>query len=109
MVKRTIITLILYACFYATAFCQSEDFMKIYKACLKAQSSMSDDEGSKTEIKEALKLITDAKWSMLIMQNEDVRGEANIKKHMVFTSSFFNEMSKGNNVFNEAKVHIKSV
>lgn len=68
---------------------------------------MSDDEGSKTEIREAMKLITDAKWSMLIMQNEDVKGEANIKKHMVFTSSFFNEMSKGNNVFKKAKEYAK--
>lgn len=106
MIKRTITTLLLYISFYTTAFCQSVDFMKVYKACQKAQSSMSDDEGSKTEIREALKLITDAKWSMLIMQNEDVKGEANIKKHMVFTSSFFNEMSKGNNVFKKAKVRI---
>lgn len=106
MVKRTIITLLLCACIHTTAFCQSEDFMKVYRACLKAQSSMKDIDGSKPEIREALKLITDAKWSMLIMQNEDVKGEANIKKHMVFTSSFFNEMSKGNNVFKKAKVRI---
>ena len=45
---------------------------------------MKDIDGSKPEIREAPKLITDAKWSMLIMQNEDVRGEANIKKHMIF-------------------------
>lgn len=107
MIKRTITTLLLYVSFHTTAFCQSVDFMKVYKACQKAQSSMSDDEGSKTEIREALRLITDAKWSMLIMQNEDVKGEANIKKHMVFTSSFFNEMSKGNNVFKKAKEYAK--
>lgn len=107
MIKRTITTLLLYISFYTTAFCQSVDFMKVYKACQKAQSSMSDDEGSKTEIREAMKLITDAKWSMLILQNEDVKGEANIKKHMVFTSSFFNEMSKGNNVFKKAKEYAK--
>ena len=107
MIKRTITTLLLYVSFHTTAFCQSVDFMKVYKACQKAQSSMSDDEGSKTEIREALRLITDAKWSMLIMQNEDVKGEANIKKHMVFTSSFFNEMSKGNNVFKKAKEYAR--
>lgn len=107
MRKRTIITLLLCACFHATAFCQSEDFMKVYRACQKAQSSMSDDEGSKSEIKEALKLITDAKWSMLIMQNDNVKGEAGIKKHMVFTTSFFNEMSKGNKVFKKAKEYAK--
>ena len=107
MVKRTIITLLLCACIHTTAFCQSEDFMKVYRACLKAQSSMKDIDGSKPEIREALKLITDAKWSMLIMQNEDVRGEANIKKHMIFTTSFFNEMSKGNNVFKKAKEYAK--
>lgn len=107
MIKRTITTLLLYVSFHTTAFCQSVDFMKVYKACQKAQSSMSDDEGSKTEIREALRLITDAKWSMLIMQNEDVKGEANIKKHMVFTSSFFNEMSKGNNVFKKAKEYVR--
>lgn len=107
MIKRTITTLLLYVSFHTTAFCQSVDFMKVYKACQKAQSSMSDDEGSKTEIREALKLITDAKWSMLIMQNEDVKGEANIKKHMVFTSSFFNEICKGNNVFKKAKEYAR--
>ncbi len=68
---------------------------------------MNGNKGSKTEIREALKLITDAKWSMLIMQNEDVSGEANIKRHMVFTTSFFNEMTKGNKVFKKAKEYAK--
>lgn len=107
MIKQTIVTLLMCVSSFTAASAQSQDFMKVYKACMKAQSSMSDDEGSKSEIKESLKLITDAKWSMLIMQNEDVRGEANIKKHMVFTSSFFNEMSKGNKVFKKAKEYAK--
>lgn len=109
MIKQTIVTLLMCASSFTAACAQSQDFMKVYRACQKAQSSMSDNEGSKNEIKEALKLITDAKWSMLIMQNDDVKGEANLKGHMVFTTSFFNEMSKGNNVFKKAKEYAKEL
>lgn len=108
MLKRVYIILPVLVLCALSAFSQSNDFKKVYGACLKAQSSMSDNEGSKSEIREALRMLTDADWSTLILQNEDVEDEASsMKGHMVFSASFFKEMSLGNNVFRKASEYAK--
>ena len=107
--KRIVLELLLYICVCMVSFGQSKDFMSVYRACQKAQSSMSDNEGSKVEIQDALKLIKQSDWSSLILQDDDVKGEADMKGHMVFSTSFFAALSKGDKVYKKAREYAKEM
>ena len=107
--KRIVLELLLYICVCMVSFGQSKDFMSVYRACQKAQSSMSDNEGSKVEIQDALKLIKQSDWSSLILQDDDDKGEADMKGHMVFSTSFFAELSKGDKVYKKAREYAKEM
>lgn len=91
------------------SFGQSKDFMSVYHACQKAQLSMSDNEGSKDEIREALKLIKEANWASLVLQDDDVKGETDMKGHMVFSTPFFAELCKGDKVYKKARKYAKEL
>lgn len=107
--KRFCATSLLIMCFYTLGICQSKEFLSVYQACLKAQSSMSDNEGSKSEIMDALELIKEADWASLILQDDDIRGEADMKGHMVFSTNFFAELSKGDKVYKKAREYAKEM
>mgnify|MGYP003294624359 CR=1 FL=1 len=101
--RNRIITIIAGYMFCSAAFAQSNDFKQVFNACVKAQSSMSGGEGSKSEINEASELLGKAQWSTLILQRVSTKGEADIKGHMVFTPAFLAECAKGRTVFLKAK------
>lgn len=101
--KNRITTLIIGCMLCSTTFAQSNNFKQVYNACVKAQSSMSGGEGSKSEINEAVELLSKAKRSTLILQGVSTKGEADIKGHMVFTPAFLAECAKGRTVFKKAK------
>lgn len=101
--KNRIITTIVGCMLCSAIFAQSNDFKQVYNACIKAQSSMSGGEGSKSEINEAVELLAKAKWSTLILQGVSAKGEADMKGHMVFTPAFLAECAKGRTVFKKAK------
>ena len=59
--KNRIITTIVGCMLCSAIFAQSNDFKQVYNACIKAQSSMSGGEGSKSEINEAVELLGKAR------------------------------------------------
>lgn len=107
--KRFAFILLLFMGMCTVSFGQSKGFMSVYYACLKAQSSMSDNEGSKNEIQDALRLIKQVDWSSLILQDDDVKGEADMKGHMVFSTPFFAELCKGDKVYKRAREYAKEM
>ena len=80
--------------FSIVSYAQSEDFDKVYEACKLAQTSMSFGTGSQNEIEEAASLLTTLKWAPLILQEVDIKHEASIKNHMVFSPEFLNDVVK---------------
>lgn len=105
--KRVSFILLVFMGVYTVSLGQSKEFISVYHACRKAQSSMSDNEGSKDEIQDALKLIKQVDWSSLILQDDDVKGEADMKGHMVFSTPFFAELCKGDKVYKKAREYAK--
>ncbi len=107
--KRVAFVLLLFMGVCTVSFGQSKEFISVYHACRKAQSLMSDNEGSKDEIQDALKLIKQVDWSSLILQDDDVKGEADMKGHMVFSTPFFAELCKGDKVYKKAREYAKEL
>ena len=75
----------------------------MYEACLLAQSSMSFGEGSQNEIEEAASLLTTLRWAPLVLQDVDIKHEASIKNHIVFSPEFLNDVAKDRSVYKRAK------
>ena len=84
---------------------QSVNFDNVYKACMLAQSSMSYGQGSQTEIREAANLLTKTSWSPLILQNVDIKHEASIKNHLVFSPEFLKAVVDNRSVYKKAKMY----
>ena len=85
------------------SYAQSEDFHKVYEACKLAQSSMSLGEGSQNEIEEAASLLTSLRWAPLILQEVDIKHEASIKNHLVFSPEFLSDVAKKRIVYKRDK------
>ncbi len=100
--KRLMLVL-LCSVFCIVSYAQSEDFDKVYEACKLAQTSMSFGTGSQNEIEEAASLLTTLKWAPLILQEVDIKHEASIKNHMVFSPEFLNDVVKERSVYKRAK------
>lgn len=80
----------------ASALGQSNEFNRVFEACLKAQSSMNNGEGSKNSIREASHLLSSVIWKPLILEpvnQNNASKEVTIKGHMVFTTEFFNAVA----------------
>lgn len=84
---------------------QSVNFENVYKACMLAQSSMSYGQGSQVEIREAANLLTKTSWSPLILQNVDIKHEASIKNHLVFSPEFLKAVADNRSVYKHAKMY----
>ena len=98
------LVLILFSFVYSmVSYAQSEDFNKVYEACKLAQSSMSFGAGSQNEIEEAASLLTTLGWAPLILQEVDIKHEASIKNHLVFSPEFLNDVAKERSVYKRAK------
>ena len=98
--------LILFFCcslFSIITHAQSEDFKKVYKACLIAQSSMSFGLGSQIEIEEAAALLTTSRWAPLILQDIETDHETSMKNHLVFSPEFLTDVAKERKVYKLAK------
>lgn len=102
IVKRLILT-VLFMSVGMSLYGQSIHFQNVFKACCLASSSMDDNEGSKGVLVEATTLLTEAEWMPLILQNEDVDGEADITSHLVFSPAFLKELQNGRSVFEWAE------
>ena len=89
--------------FSIVSYAQSEDFDNVYEACKLAQTSMSFGTGSQNEIEEAASLLTTLEWAPLILQEVDIKHEASIKNHMVFSPEFLNDVVKERSVYKRAK------
>lgn len=89
--------------FSIVSYAQSEDFNKVYEACKLAQTSMSLGAGSQNEIEEAASLLTTLRWAPLILQEVDIKHEASIKNHLVFSPDFLNDVAKERSVYKRAK------
>lgn len=100
--KRLIIILFS-SLFSIVSYAQSEDFNKVYDACKLAQTSMSFGAGSQNEIEEAASLLTTLRWAPLILQEVDIKHEASIKNHLVFSPEFLNDVVKDRSVYKRAK------
>lgn len=98
------LVLMLFSFVYSmVSYAQSEDFNKVYEACKLAQSSMSFGAGSQNEIEEAASLLTTLGWAPLILQEVDIKHEASIKNHLVFSPEFLNDVAKERSVYKRAK------
>lgn len=82
--KRLLSTLLI-SLFSIASYAQSEDFNKVFDACKLAQASMSFGTGSQNEIEEAATSLTTLRWAPLILQEVDIKNEASIKNHLVFS------------------------
>ena len=89
--------------FSIISYAQSDDFNKVYEACKLAQTSMSFDVGSQNEIEEAANLLTTLGWAPLILQDVDIKHEASIKNHLVFSPEFLSDLAKDRSVYKRAK------
>jgi len=87
------------------SFAQSEEFNKVFEACKLARSSMNYGEGSQSEIIEAAKMLTSAEWNPLILQEIDVKHEASVNNHLVFSPEFLNAVAKDRSVYRRAKAY----
>ena len=85
---RRLLLLSLCSLFGTFTYAQSDDFNKVYEACKLAQSSMSFGLGSQNEIEEAAALLITLDWAPLILQEVDIKDEASIKNHLVFSPEF---------------------
>ncbi len=95
---------LLFICLLHTnLYAQSGSFENVFKACMLAQSSMNYGQGSQSEIREAADLITRTPWSPLILQDIDVKSEAPIKNHMVFSPEFLKTVAGNRSVYKYAK------
>ena len=104
--KRLVLMLFSFV-FSMVSYAQSEDFHKVYEACKLAQSSMSLGEGSQNEIEEAASLLTSLRWAPLILQEVDIKHEASIKNHLVFSPEFLSDVAKKRSVYKRAKEYAK--
>ena len=100
---RRIVLISFCSLFSIISYAQSEDFHNVYEACKLAQSSMSFGEGSQNEIEEAASLLTSLRWAPLILQEVDVKHEASIKDHLVFSPEFLSDVAKERSVYKRAK------
>lgn len=100
---REIVLIVIFYLLSIVSYAQSEEFNKVYEACLLAQSSMSFGEGSQNEIEEAASLLTTLRWAPLILQDVDIKHEASIKNHIVFSPEFLNDVAKDRSVYKRAK------
>lgn len=82
---------------------QSTHFENVFKACCMARSSMEHYDASIGVLKEATALLTSSEWTPLILQNEDVSGEADISSHLVFSPAFLKKLQENQNVFKRAR------
>lgn len=85
------------------SYAQSNDFNKVVEACILAQNSMNFGEGSQNEIEEAASLLTSLAWTPLILQEVDIKNEASIKNHLVFSPEFLSDLAKNEKVKKWAK------
>lgn len=104
--KRLMLVL-LCSVFSIVSYGQSENFDKVYEACKLAQTSMSFGTGSQNEIEEATSLLTTLEWAPLILQEVDIKDEASIKNHMVFSPEFLNDVARERSVYKRAKKYAK--
>lgn len=100
---REIVLIVIFYLLSIVSYAQSEEFNKVCEACLLAQSSMSFGEGSQNEIEEAASLLTTLRWAPLILQDVDIKHEASIKNHIVFSPEFLNDVAKDRSVYKRAK------
>lgn len=100
---REIVLIVIFYLLSIESYAQCEEFNKVYEACLLAQSSMSFGEGSQNEIEEAASLLTTLRWAPLILQDVDIKHEASIKNHIVFSPEFLNDVAKDRSVYKRAK------
>ena len=89
--------------FSIASYAQSEDFNKVFDACKLAQASMSFGTGSQNEIEEAAISLTTLRWAPLILQEVDIKNEASIKNHLVFSPEFLSDVAKERSVYKRAK------
>ena len=104
---KQMLCLLLAVVWCMTCHAQSDDFVRVLEACRLAQSSMSCGEGSLDEIRNATDMLMKASWEPLVLQNDNVAGEASIKGHLVFSPAFFRELQTGRNVYKRAERYAK--
>ncbi|MBP3408426.1 MAG: hypothetical protein J6K83_04690 [Bacteroidaceae bacterium] len=68
---------------------------------------MSLGEGSQNEIVEAASLLTSLRWAPLILQEFDIKHEASMKNHLVFSPEFLSDVAKKRSVYKRAKEYAK--
>ena len=100
---KKLILILFSSVFSIVSYAQSEDFNKVYEACKLAQTSMSFVFGSQNEIEEAASLLTTLRWAPLILQEVDIKHEASMKNHMVFSPEYLSDVAKNGKVRKLAK------
>ena len=100
---RRILIVLFSTLFSIASYAQSEDFNKVFDACKLAQASMSFGTGSQNEIEEAATSLTTLRWAPLILQEIDIKNEASIKNHLVFSPEFLSDVAKERSVYKRAK------
>lgn len=91
---KHLLSTLLISLFSIASYAQSEDFNNVFDACKLAQASMSYGTGSQNEIEEAATLLTTLRWAPLILQEVNIKYEASIKNHMVFSPEFLSDVAK---------------
>lgn len=97
--------LCLFFCF-GFHLCAQNDFEKIEKACLLAQSGLSD-KGSPSELLQASKILKTTKWSALNLQHVDKKAEVSVNGRMVFVPEFMDSLYVNRLVYKTAADYLK--
>lgn len=89
-------------CMFVNLHMQAQtDFEKIEKACLLASSGLSE-KGSPSELQNASRIMKSIKWSILNLQNVDVKTEVSVNGRMVFVPEFFDSIYVNSLVYRTA-------
>lgn len=76
-------------------------FDKVYEGCRLAVSALGDGTGSQGGMREAARLLTEAKWVSFQLKKAD--GEGSLGKHLYFSEKCFTDMANNHKVKRKAE------
>lgn len=103
LVRLFNVCLCMFVCIHVQA---QTDFEKIEKACLLANSALSD-KGSPSELLNASKILKSTKWSILNLQDVDVKNEVTVNGRMVFVPEFMDSVYVNRLVYKTADEYLR--
>lgn len=100
MTTKRLLTILMMMLCCMTIMAQTA-FDNVYEGCKLAVSALDKGTGSQSEMREAARLLTDAKWVSFQLKKAD--GEGSLGKHLFFSEKSFTDMADNHKVKRKAK------